>query len=229
MASDPQKSIKEAYITKENISSKSQQWQNDIAVYAKNRARFKFVPSSSALLVMDMQHFFLNEESHAFIPSANVIVPNISKLLEHFRECSLPVIFTRHSLNENEEPGIMGRWWGDVIREGNPLSEIVPSISPLASEVVLRKTRYSAFHDTQLESILSQRNVRSVVITGVATHLCCETTAREAFMRDYDVFFVVDATATQNEELHVSSLKTLSHGFSVPITTNEILTKLRGV
>ena len=215
------------YISEESIASKAQKWMNDIKGYVKNRERFKFVPSSSVLLVMDMQRFFLSEESHAFISSSKAIVPNIRHLIDAYRGFRLPVIFTRHSLKNNEEPGIMGKWWGDVIRDGNTLSEIIPLLRPLASEIVIRKTRYSAFYGTELESVLKQRNIKSVVITGVMTHLCCETTAREAFIRDYEVFFVVDATATQNEELHLSSLRVLSHGFSIPITTNEILANLK--
>ena len=61
------------------------------------------------------------------------------------------------------------------------------------------------------------------MICGVMTHLCCETTARDAFMRGFDVYFVMDATATCNEELHLSSLLTLSHGFAVMVETEEVL------
>jgi isochorismate hydrolase len=158
-----------------------------------------------------------------------VIVPNLKRLIDFYRKAKLPVIFTKHSLKYNEEPGIMGRWWNDVIREADKLSKIVPALEPLDSEVVIRKTRYSAFHGTELEEVLYKNNVKSVVITGVMTHLCCETTARDAFMRDYEVFFAVDGTATQNEELHISSLRTLSHGFCVPVTTDEILLKLKEI
>lgn len=222
-------SIKEDYISKENISAKSKKWLEDLEGYAKNRTRFKFQPFSSALLVMDMQRFFLDEESHAFIPSSKAIIPNIMNLISTYRRHDLPIIFTRHSLKQSEEPGIMGKWWGDVIREDDALSEIYPFLGPLPSEAIIRKTRYNAFHGTELENILKEKNVYNVVFTGVMTHLCCESTARAAFMRDYEVFFVVDGTATQNEELHISSLRTLSHGFSIPVLTKEILTEFGGM
>jgi isochorismate hydrolase len=228
MVRDSKKSRKEAYVSEKTLASKCQEWLNEITFYAKNKARYKFSPSSSALLVIDMQQYFLNERSHAFIPSSKAIMPNIRKLINTFRSNNLPVIFTRHSLKEDERPGIMGKWWNDVIKEESVLSEIVPSLSPSSSEIIVRKTRYSAFYGTELEGILKSRNVKSVVITGVMTHLCCETTAREAFVRDYEVFFVMDGTATQNEELHLSSLRTLSHGFSIPITTKEILKEFKG-
>jgi isochorismate hydrolase len=149
-------------------------------------------------------------------------------LITAFRENKRPVIFTRHSLLENEEPGIMGRWWADVIREESELSQISSYMAPLPSEVVIRKTRYNAFYNTELEDVLKKENAKSIIVTGVMTHLCCETTAREAFTRDYEVFFVVDGTATQNEELHLSTLRTLSHGFAVPVTAEQILLEIQG-
>jgi len=225
MVIHPFNSRKENYISEETLPAKSKEWLSAISHYARNRERYKFLPYNSALLVIDMQEYFLNEESHAFIPSSKAILPNIKLLLNTYRTHDLPVFFTRHSLKEDEHPGIMEKWWGDVIKEESVLSEIVPSLNPTSSENVIRKTRYSAFQGTELEKFLKQRSVKSVVITGVMTHLCCESTAREGFMKDYEVYFVVDGTATQNEELHLSSLRTLSHGFSIPIITEEILTE----
>ncbi len=222
------KSKKEDYIQVTNLKAKSQEWLKQIGYYSYKIEDWKYVPSSSALLVVDMQDFFLSEDSHAFIPASKAITSNVRKLIAAFREAELPVIFTRHSLLENEEPGIMGRWWADVIKEGSELSNISPSLVPLSSEAVIRKTRYNAFYKTGLEDVLKKEKVKSVVVTGVMTHLCCETTAREAFTRDYEVFFVVDGTATQNEELHLSTLRTLSHGFAVPVTTEQILLEIQG-
>lgn len=227
MANDPIKSIKEAYVSQGNLQAMTQKWLEDIDFYSKNKFRFKFVPSSSALLVIDMQKYFLDEDSHAYIPASKAILPNIKNLVLAYRKADLPVIFTRHSLEKNEEPGIMGRWWGDVIWEESSLSEIETNLAPKNSDIVIRKTRYSAFYGTDLETFLRNKNVKSLVITGVMTHLCCESTAREAFMRDYEVYFAVNGTATQNEELHLSSLRTLSNGFSVPITCEEILKEFK--
>lgn len=222
------KSRKEDYIQEANLNAKSKDWLKQIVYYSYKIDDWKYVPSSSVLLVIDMQDFFLSEDSHAFIPASKAITPNVKTLITAFREAELPVIFTRHSLSENEEPGIMGRWWADVIREESELSIISPSFAPLSSEAVIRKTRYNAFYKTELEEILKKKNIKSIVVTGVMTHLCCETTAREAFTRDYEVFFVVDGTATQNEELHLSTLRTLSHGFAVPVTTEQIVFEIQG-
>ncbi len=181
----------------------------------------------SALLVIDMQRYFLEESSHALLPRARGIIDNVHELLASYRRLSLPIIHTRHALLRNESPGAMGRWWRDVLYDGDRLSEIVPELQPLRGESVIRKTRYSAFARTDLEEVLRRKGATDVLITGVMTHLCCETTARDAFMRDFNVFFVVDATASRTDDLHVSSLKTLADGFAIPVTTAEVLKWLK--
>lgn len=183
----------------------------------------RFVPEDSALLVIDMQGLFLDRSSHAYLPDAESVVANVRDLLAAYRRCSLPVIYTRHATKRSEDSGAMGRWWGDVVRDGDAAGEIDARVAPHKGERVLRKTRYSAFIGTQLERILRDEGASSIVITGVATHLCCESTARDAFMRDFDVFFVVDGTASRTEDLHVSSIKTLADGFAMPVTTSEVI------
>jgi nicotinamidase-related amidase len=67
----------------------------------------------------------------------------------------------------------------------------------MKEDIIIDKNRYSAFWRTGLDEFLRSKNVEDVVIAGVLTNCCCETTARDAFMRDYRVFFVSDATATE--------------------------------
>jgi isochorismate hydrolase len=214
--------LKQEYVSLENIGVKAKKWLKKLEGYSK-ADRFRFSPESSALLVLDMQNFFLDESSHAFVPSSKAVIPNIKRMLDVYRESNQPVIFTRHVLKKDEGPGIMGEWWKDVVREDNKHSEIADVLKPLKHEKVIRKNRYSAFHNSGLKNFLRSSNLESVVITGVMTDLCCETTARDAFMNDFFVYFVADATATINEELHLSTLKTLSHGFAVPLLTKDVI------
>jgi isochorismate hydrolase len=170
-----------------------------------------------------MQRYFLESDSHAFIPAATEIVGNVTSILEAYRGRDLPVIFTRHANSRGASAGSMERWWKDVLYEDDRLSEIAPALAPEPGEHVLRKSRYSAFVGTDLESRLQSLGVERILITGVMTHLCCETTARDAFMRDFDVFIVMDGTASTSEELHAASLRTLTDGFAIPVTTKEVL------
>jgi len=86
-----------------------------------------FVPECSALLILDMQKYFLSASSHAFIPSAQAIIPLIAKLKEAYVAKGLPLIFTRH-LNSPQNAGMMAKWWQDLIGEENPLSEIIDEL-----------------------------------------------------------------------------------------------------
>lgn len=181
-----------------------------------------FKPQTSALLIIDMQQYFCNPSSHAYFKDSRTIIPNIHQLIITYREHSLPVLFTRYALLKTENPGAMGRWWNDVLYDGNMMSSIIDALHPLPSEPVIRKTQYSAFFETDLDTILKNHQVTTIVITGVLTHLCCETTARDAFMRNYDIFFLSDATASDTKTLHSASLATLSDGFATISTTNEV-------
>jgi isochorismate hydrolase len=205
-------------------------WMKLLSPYlSQHRAEnVRFARSESALIVIDMQRYFLEPSSHAFIPMATGIKGNVGSLVEKYHRLELPVVFTKHALLRSESPGMMASWWGDTLYDDDEMSGISPALRVERGDAVVRKTRYDAFTGTDLEGVLRRRGVRSVLITGVMTHLCCETTAREAFVRDFKVFFVVDGTATQTEDLHVASLKTLTDGFAIPVTTRGVLEWLEG-
>ncbi len=181
-----------------------------------------FTPEASALLVIDMQQYFCNPKSHAYFKDATRIIPRIQQLIFTYRQQSLPVLFTRYALLRTESSGSMGRWWNDVLYDDHAMAPLIDAFEPRPQELVIRKTQYSAFFQTSLEQILRKQHVTCLVITGVLTHLCCETTARDAFMRDYDVFFVTDATASDSKRLHIASLATLSDGFATLTTAKEV-------
>ena len=217
-------------MTGEESPTKTDRLLRSVAPYRRGYRgeRHPFTPDRSALLVIDMQRFFMDESSHAFVTDAPLVAENIRKLVESYRSRGLPVVFTRHALLDDEPPGIMGTWWSDNLRTSDPQSEIVDDLLPLPDEKVVRKTRYSAFLGTDLEHLLRSEGVERLLITGVMTHLCCESTARDAFMRDFEVFFVMDGTASSNDDLHESSLRCLTDGFVTPVTTEEVLGCMRG-
>lgn len=187
----------------------------------QRHANIIFQIEKAVLLVLDMQEHFFSFDSHAFVPSAPAIIPGINSLIEAFAAAERPIIATRH-LNMPEDAGMMSKWWRDLITPQSAYSQYITPIKP-ENLIPLNKTQYDAFHQTSLETKLQELSIEQVVICGVMTHLCCETTARSAFMRGFEVFFTVDGTATYNEELHRASLLTLSHGFAVPVLIEELL------
>ena len=180
--------------------------------------------TKAALLILDMQEYFLDPASHAFVPSAPAIVPVIERLAGALRAAGRPVIATRH-VNTPRDAGMLGQWWNDLVVPGSPAARLEPRLEKLATRVI-DKGRYDAFHGTDLAVLLEVEGARQVVVSGVMTHLCVETTARAAFVRDYAVFVPVDATATYNRELHRASLLTLAHGVAAVVGARDILGQL---
>ena len=217
-------SQKETYYAPDSIRSKSREILSSVAGIPHERLIFK--PAHSALLVLDMQGYFLNPSSHAFIPSAPAILPGVNALIRCYTRHHLPVFVTRH-LNTSEDAGLMATWWRDLVRAEDPLSTLDSRLEQ-GIGLEIQKTRYDAFFNSPLEELLHEQHVSQVVICGVMTHLCCETTARSAFMRGFEVFFTVDGTATYTEAFHRASLLNLSHGFAVPVLVENILEKLDG-
>jgi isochorismate hydrolase len=205
---------------------KPRQWLAELAEFGRHMEHSPSKLCRSALLVIDMQNFFLEDSSHAYVPASSKIIGNVNHLISIYENYKLPVVYTRYAFLENEETGIMARWWNDIVRENSKEAEISPEINVPEGSTILRKTKYDSFQDTDLLKILTDASVKTVVVTGVMTHLCCETTARSAFTNDLDVYFPIDANATTNEELHMSSLKTLSSGFAVPCLTDELISSL---
>lgn len=187
----------------------------------RRAARHAFEPDKAALLVLDLQRYFLEPDSHAYIPSAAAILPGVRSLMSTFRQFGRPVICTRHS-NEHANAGSMVRWWQAIMDPADPLNALTSEL-PLDGAHLLEKHQYDAFLDTSLADTLTSLGCTQVVICGVMTHLCCESTARGAFMRGFDVFFCVDGTATYNADFHRATLLNLAHGFANLVRVQDVL------
>ncbi len=217
----------ESYVTAGNIDAKAKAWVERIRPYNRHEMRMK--AGASALLVVDMQRFFLDPASPTFTCGGVAILPVVKGLIGAFRRAERPVIFTRHVHHPGDlDSGIMGWWWEGKCVEGSPESEIHPDLVPTPAEKVVLKHRYSAFYNTDLETVLRCLKVEDVVVSGVMTNLCCESTARDAYYRDYRVFFLADGTGSVSEEMHVASLLNLAFGFAYVTTGGEIAAQLAG-
>jgi len=209
--------MKENYF--KNIESKSNEFLSNIFLTPGYR-RVNLDLRDTALLVIDMQNYFTDETSHAFIPATKSIIKPINNLISLFRKNDKNVIFTRH-INTEDNANMLSKWWSDIITEGE-MSEISDILDTKDSKIIA-KSQYDAFYQTKLEDYLISRGIKKIVITGVATHLCCETTARSAFVRGFEVFFPVDCTATYDEDFHLATLRNLSHGFAHIIKSSDLI------
>src|SRR5574340_152811 len=212
--------MKQAYFTPNTITQSARQMLDSLTEIT-HRHPAPASLDSSALLVLDMQSYFLEESSHAFVPSAPAILPGINTLIEAYSLLGLPVFMSRH-VNTAANAGRMAAWWSEIINVENPSSALTPQMRTQQA-IVFEKTRYDAFIDSPLDEMLRARAISQLVICGVMTHLCCETTARSAFMRCYEVLFTVDGTATYNQDFHYASIMNLAHDFATTVLISEVL------
>ena len=167
----------------ENLSK----WMKEVRHFYRNPG--KISNRETALLIIDMEKYFASPSGKAYLPATKDIIPNIKKLLDFFRENNLLIIYTAHQhCRIEEDGGMLAKWWGAYIEGNSKEAEICNELRP-KGERILKKRRYSAFYQTELELVLRGRAIKNLIITGVMTNLCCETTARDAFMRDFQVFF----------------------------------------
>jgi len=189
-----------------------------------NGRRFGLDLPHTALLVVDMQRYFVDPASRGCMPWAPQVIARVRSLVAHFRARGRPVVFTRHvHAPDGSDGGNLAWWWDGLLREGTWPAELHPSIVPEEGEPVILKNRYNAFHGTDLDGILRRGGVTDLVVSGCETNLCCETTARDAFCRDYRVKFVADATAAETEQMQLAALRNLAYGFADVVTVQEIV------
>jgi nicotinamidase-related amidase len=206
------------YVTPETLDRKTDQWLRKVQSF-KFHTDWTLNPSKAALLVIDCQNFFVSEPKPDGVP----ILPRIWMLIDSFRKAGRPVIFTRHMhKTDGSDLGVLGEWWPENIIENTPESEIHPALEVRPDDIVIRKNVYSSFVGTDLENILRKLGVTDLVIAGVMTNLCCETAARDAFCRNFRVFFPADANATATEEMHIASLINIGYGFGAVVRAREI-------
>lgn len=201
-------------------------------------------PSSTAVIVIDMQNDFIAPGAPLETPMGMELMPRLQILLGHARQTGMEVIFTAHAHRRNGcDMGLFGEIYPPIQNQVGLVDEtagvdIYPEVAPQGDEVVIKKHRYSAFFGTDLDIILRTRKIDTVVITGVTTENCCHATARDAMFHGYKVAFISDATGTYNypdmgfgaipaEEVHRVTLGVLAVSTAHVMTTDELIHKSR--
>jgi nicotinamidase-related amidase len=206
-------------------------------------------PKRTAMIVVDMQNDFVAAEAAMETPAARAVVPKLAKALRTCRDAGIRVIYTAHvhredgcdmGLFDDMHPPIANR---AALVDGTHGVEIYPELAPAPGEHVIKKHRYSGFFGTDLDIILREWNVDTVIISGTTTENCCHATARDAMFRNYRVVFLSDATATYdypdrgfgampNGDVHHATLVILAastaHVMSVDDMSARILRRVAG-
>jgi biuret amidohydrolase len=197
---------------------------------------FPLNPERTALLDIDMQSCFVADHPLS-AHDGLVLLKRLNRLINVARDAGVLVIHTRHVLQPDgadsgrlrdfAPPPILA-----LLHEGSASAELHPGLSRQPADLVLTKPRFGAFHRTQLEAELKNRRIDTVIIGGIATNVCCETTAREAAVRDFRVFFLSDGTATlpmgnlSADALQAATCTTLGVLFARVVTVDEMIDQL---
>ena len=185
----------------------------------------KVDPSHTALIVVDVTNDFCAEGGYLHKERGNLepvqaMVPRLLDFIENAREVNLPIIYIQPIYNTKGNYYLSDVWLEQYLRTSKgaftkyPVCEpnswgadFYDGIKPLPGEIVLHKHRYSAFIDTDLDLILRSKGIRTLIMSGVASSGCVQTTAIDGFMMDYYIVFLSDCSATFDEELHIASLR----------------------
>jgi ureidoacrylate peracid hydrolase len=156
--------------------------------------------------------------------------PGCCELVEGAHKAGVPVIFTRYVYQPNYlDAGLLPNELFPAIKEHSSLAagswdaEIVTELQPSYDDLVIDKSRYSSFYGTRLEPALTSLGIRSLVICGVTTNMCVETTARDASQRDYRTFVVEDATGEFDADRHRHALEAIGFGFGWVVPRVDVL------
>ena len=208
--------------------------------------------SRAALLIIDLQNYSSNracgitqmiaekypEVAAYYVPRVREVVSNTRRLLDAFRSANREVVFTRHGALLNDGRDMIARrqrrdtdardqtgrptLWS----KGSHEHEIVAELAPLDHELMIDKNASSPFNGTGIDQLLRNMRLETLVMTGMATDMCVETTARDAADRGYNVIVVEDATATFLPEHHRAALSALARVYSQVWSTDRVLKQL---
>jgi ureidoacrylate peracid hydrolase len=195
-----------------------------------------------ALVVVDMQHGFLDPGAAMEVPSARDTVPTIRALLDLFRVKEWPVVFSEFvyspavpllvgELHPEHQPAPVGAAGGfgtpsSACLDGHPSAETVAELAPQRGELVVRKHWYDAFAGTPLDGALRARQVTSLVVTGTMTDICVLATVMGAFHREYRVTVVEDGVATIWPEIQRATLDIVGRAFGRVVPAKAVADEL---
>ena len=197
---------------------------------------FTMVPERTALVNVDMQNCFVQGYPMS-APDGLAVLDRINRLAAACRDAGILVIHTSHVLRpDGSNIGILGEInpvVKDILTKGAESAALHKRLVVDTRDILIDKPRFGAFQSTDLELILRSRGIDTVIISGIATSVCCETTAREATVRDFHVFFLSDGTATADmpgasaAELQKATQATLGFLFAQVLTVDEMIEKIR--
>lgn len=188
-------------------------------------------PSKTAIVVVDVQNDFCHPEGNSAqngsdVSAALAILPQMQRFLEAGREFGARIVFVQkvhEDCTDSEawlargdgKPGTScrkGSWGADFI-----------GVAPQPGEAVVASHRYSAFVNSRLDTVLRTYKIENLIMTGVASNVCVESTARHGYMLDYNIVFLSDCTASYAQDVHEMTLHNIGKHFGVVAASTDVI------
>lgn len=184
-------------------------------------------PSKTALVVIDVQNEYF--DGKVPIPDGDVALDKIREAIDAGEQAGAQVVYVQHEVLQRER---------GIFLRGTHGFELHPRLRPRSQDRVIVKHYPGSFAHTELDDMLRSNGIENLVISGYMTHMCCDTTAREGFQRNFRVLFLDDATATRDIEhpelgtvahadLHRSTLLTQASMFAEVLPTQALVQRLQ--
>jgi ureidoacrylate peracid hydrolase len=192
-------------------------------------------PRRTAHVVVDLQNGFMAPGQLSAVATAPGIVPNVNRISRALRAAGGLVVYLQHTA----DPAAVAGWLTfydhfvsperragmiEAFTPGNFGHDLWPELDVQPADLFVRKTRFGAFiqGSSDLHAILQAREITTLIITGTVTNVCCESTARDAMMLDYRVFFIADGNAAHHDLEHNATLSAMANIFCDVVTTEEV-------
>ena len=219
-----------------DVISRAQQRRGGLRVFDG------LVPERTAHVVVDLQNGFMAPGAVAEIATAREIVPGVNRISSALRAAGGLVVYVQNTFDE-----VAVTTWStffdhfcsperrqrmiETFSPGAFGHALWPGLEVLPQDLKVRKRRFGAFApgSSDLHATLQQRRIDTLIITGTATQVCCESTARDAMMLNYKVFFIADGNATFNDDEHNATLSAMAHTFCDVIDTDTMVVMIERV
>ena len=172
-----------------------------------------------AVLVVDMLNDFVT--GALTCDRGKAIVPATARLLDAARAAGVPVIFCNDAHIKGIDREL--KLWGDHAIAGTPGAQVIPELKVSESDYIVPKRRYSGFFQTDLDILLTELGVKTVIMTGRHTHMCVRHTSADAYCLGYDVVVAKEATDSFTEEDYLNGLAYLKTCYGADAYTNDEL------
>ena len=196
------------------------------AEWPASRPDWQLDPSRAALLIHDMQQYFVD----AFVPGEapiTTVTANIAALANAARAAGVPVFYTAQNGDQDRrDRGLQADLWGPGMRHVPEHQPIIAPLTPQDGDFVLVKHRYSAFQRSNLETLMRVRGRDQIIICGIYAHIGCMMTAGEAFQLDIEPFFIGDALADFSRDWHDAALAQVADCIGVVQSTQQTIKAL---